>query len=60
MRDLAHRSKRRCKDSGSSRFPEDMRQGHGYPALTDEDRAKIFGLNLAGLLGVDASKRRVK
>lgn len=40
-------------------FPEDMREGYGYPALTDEDRAKIFGLNLAGLLGVDASRRRV-
>jgi predicted TIM-barrel fold metal-dependent hydrolase len=39
-------------------FPEDMQEGYGYPALTDEDRAKIFGLNLAGLLGVDASKRR--
>jgi len=40
-------------------FPEDMQEGYGYPALTDEDRAKIFGLNLAGLLGVDTSKRRV-
>ncbi|NPV59636.1 MAG: amidohydrolase family protein, partial [Actinobacteria bacterium] len=40
-------------------FPEDMQEGYGYPALTDEDRAKIFGLNLAGLLGVDASRRRV-
>jgi len=41
-------------------FPEDMQEGYGYPALTDEDRAKIFGLNLAGLLGVDGSKRRTK
>jgi uncharacterized protein len=40
-------------------FPEDMQEGYGYPALTDEDRARIFGLNLAGLLGVDASRRRV-
>ena len=41
-------------------FPEDMQEGYGYPALTDEDRAKIFGLNLASLLGVDTSQRRVK
>ena len=38
-------------------FPEDMQDGYGYPALTDEDRKKIFGGNLAGLLGVDTSKR---
>jgi predicted TIM-barrel fold metal-dependent hydrolase len=41
-------------------FPEDMQKGYGYPALTDEDRAKIFGQNLAGLLGIDHTKRRVK
>ncbi len=40
-------------------FPDDMQEGYGYPALTDEDKAKIFGLNLAGLLGIDASKRRI-
>jgi predicted TIM-barrel fold metal-dependent hydrolase len=38
-------------------FPEDMQEGYGYPALTDEDRRKIFGENLAGLLGVDTTKR---
>jgi predicted TIM-barrel fold metal-dependent hydrolase len=41
-------------------FPEDMQVDYGFPALTEEDKAKIFGLNLAGLLGIDASKRRVK
>ncbi len=41
-------------------FPKDMQEDYGYPELGDEDKAKIFGLNLAGLLGVDASKRRVK
>jgi predicted TIM-barrel fold metal-dependent hydrolase len=40
-------------------IPEDMQEGYGYPALTDEDRRKIFGGNLGGLLGVDTSKRRV-
>jgi len=39
-------------------FPQDMQEGYGYPALTDEDRRKIFGENLAGLLGVDTTKRR--
>ena len=40
-------------------FPEDTRQGYGYPELTDEIRGKIFGGNLARLLGVDATRRRV-
>jgi predicted TIM-barrel fold metal-dependent hydrolase len=40
-------------------FPEDMQEGYGYPALTDEDRAKIFGQNLGGLMGIDTGKRRI-
>jgi len=43
----------------SFQFPEDMREGYGYPELTDEDRRLIFGENLARLLGVDTSTRRV-
>ena len=43
----------------SFQFPEDMQAGYGYPALTDDDRKKIFGSNLAGLLSVDITKRRV-
>ena len=38
--------------SARVQFPEDMQEGYGYPPLTDEDRAKIFGKNLAGLLGI--------
>jgi hypothetical protein len=41
-------------------FPKDMQEGYGYPELTDHDRRLIFGENLAGLLGIDTSKRRVK
>ena len=41
-------------------IPEDMQEGYGYPAITEEDRRKIFGENLGKLLGVDTSKRRVK
>ncbi len=40
-------------------IPEDMQKGHGYPALTDEIKGKIFGGNLARLLGIDTTKRRV-
>jgi predicted TIM-barrel fold metal-dependent hydrolase len=40
-------------------IPEDMQESYGYPAITDEDRRKIFGGNLARLLGIDTSKRRV-
>jgi hypothetical protein len=34
-----------------------MQESYGYPAITDEDRAKIFGLNLAKLMGIDAKRR---
>jgi hypothetical protein len=40
-------------------IPEDMREGYGYPEITDEDRRKIFGGNLAKLLGIDTSTRRI-
>lgn len=39
-------------------IPEDLRTDYGYPEITDEDRRKIFGENLARLLGID-TKRRV-
>jgi predicted TIM-barrel fold metal-dependent hydrolase len=39
-------------------IPEDMQKDYGYPAITDEDRAKIFGGNLGRLLGMDTSRRR--
>ena len=38
-------------------FPEDMQEGYGYPPLTDDDRANIFGLNLARLLDIEPTKR---
>ena len=34
-----------------------MQQQYGYPAITDDDRARIFGGNLAGLLGIEAKRR---
>ncbi|MBW2366758.1 MAG: amidohydrolase [Deltaproteobacteria bacterium] len=40
-------------------IPEDMQKDYGYPAITDEDRQKIFGGNLARLMGIDTSTRRV-
>jgi predicted TIM-barrel fold metal-dependent hydrolase len=51
----------RCAVMGMRDFqiPEDMRKDYGYPAITDEDRAKIFGGNLGRLLGFDTSRRRV-
>jgi len=41
-------------------IPEDMQKDYGYPAITDEDRKKIFGGNLGRLLGIDTTKRRIK
>ncbi|MGA2158632.1 MAG: amidohydrolase family protein [Dehalococcoidia bacterium] len=40
-------------------IPEDMQKNYGYPAITEEDRRKIFGLNLARLMGIEP-KRRIK
>ncbi len=40
-------------------IPEDMQEGYGYPAITDEHRRMMFGGNLAGLLGIDTSERRI-
>lgn len=40
-------------------IPEDMQQSYGYPAITDEDRAKMFGGNMGRLLGIDTTKRRI-
>ena len=44
----------------SSRSRRTCRRITAYPAITDEDRAKIFGGNLGRLLGIDTSKRRIK
>ena len=41
-------------------FSPELMEDYGYPEITDEVRRKIFGENLAGLLGIDTSKRRVK
>ena len=38
-------------------IPEDMRQGYGYPEITMEDKKKIFGENLARLLGIEPKRR---
>ena len=36
-------------------IPEALQEAHGYPALTEEIRRKIFGLNAARVYGVSAS-----
>lgn len=38
-------------------IPEDMQRDYGYPAITDEDRRKIFGENMAKLLGIETHRR---
>ena len=39
-------------------IPEQLQEQYGYPALTDEDREKIFGLNAARLYGIDVDASR--
>ena len=41
----------------SFQIPEDMQKDYGYPAITEEDRRKIFGENLARLLGIEPKRR---
>jgi len=43
----------------SFQIPEDMQKDYGYPAITEADRALMFGGNLGRLLGIDISKRRL-
>ncbi|MDI6795674.1 MAG: amidohydrolase family protein [Desulfatibacillaceae bacterium] len=38
-------------------IPQDMQQGYGYPAITQDDRRKMFGGNLARLMGMDTKRR---
>ncbi len=38
-------------------IPDDMLEGYGYPALTEVDRANIFGLNMAKLLGIEPERK---
>ncbi len=38
-------------------IPEELREQWGYCEITDEMRAKILGLNLAGLAKIDPTKR---
>jgi predicted TIM-barrel fold metal-dependent hydrolase len=38
-------------------MPEELQRNWGYPQVTDEDKAKILGLNLARLTGIEPTKR---
>ena len=38
-------------------IPDELRENWGYPEITDEIRAKILGLNLAKLTGIEPTKR---
>ena len=39
-------------------MPEELQQKWGYPAITDDIRAKMLGLNLAKLAKIEPTKRR--
>jgi uncharacterized protein len=38
-------------------MPEELRDRYGYPALTERTRRRIFGLNMARLMGVDVQAK---
>ena len=39
-------------------IPEQLRERHGYPALTRELKTKVFGLNAARVFGIDPAAKR--
>jgi len=41
----------------SFQIPQDMIEGYGYEALTDETKRKIFGGNLARLLNIETKRK---
>jgi hypothetical protein len=41
-------------------MPKELQEKYGYLPLTKADKAKIFGKNLAKLLGIDFKQRRTK
>jgi len=38
-------------------IPKDLQEGYGFAPISDEDRRKIFGLNLAKLLEIEPRRR---
>lgn len=41
-------------------MPADLREGFGYPQITDRDRANILGLNYARLYGIDVEAKKAE
>lgn len=39
-------------------IPADLREGQGYPQLSEDDRERILGRNFAELIGIDIDARR--
>lgn len=39
-------------------MPEELQERYGYPEITDEMKAKIFGLNQARILGIDVEAKK--
>jgi uncharacterized protein len=39
-------------------IPQDLRDGYGYPQITNEDKANILGLNCARMFGVDVDAKQ--
>ena len=50
----------RSRLSRSSRCPQDLTDGYGYPQLTPEIKRKILGENLARLHGIDIEAKKAE
>jgi len=49
--------KRHVEAFKAFQMPKDLQEGYCYQALTQEDKAKILGLNFARLVGIEPRKR---
>ena len=55
------RRRTRSKLSGRARYQStELRERHGYPSLTAELRAKVFGLNATRPYGISADEVRTR
>jgi len=55
--DSLHNIGANIEDFRNFQFSEGLQEDYGYKPLTTEDKAKLFGINFANLIGIEPRKR---